>query len=86
MEVMDMPSVSNMAKDLVGSEIIRLAAQINEKIKNGQSIYNLTIVYQRLATSEGTFDDDDELSVDCWIWRGSEVCSVTTTETLGITP
>ena len=43
MEVMDMPSVSNMAKDLVGSEIIRLAAQINDKIKNGQSIYNLTI-------------------------------------------
>ena len=40
---MDMPSVSNMANDLVGSEIIRLAAQINEKIKNGQSIYNLTI-------------------------------------------
>ncbi|HIF15098.1 MAG TPA: aminotransferase class I/II-fold pyridoxal phosphate-dependent enzyme [Bacteroidetes bacterium] len=38
-----MPSVSNMAKDLVGSEIIRLATQINEKIKNGQSIYNLTI-------------------------------------------
>ena len=40
---MDMPSVSNMANELVGSEIIRLAAQINEKIKNGQSIYNLTI-------------------------------------------
>ena len=38
-----MPSVSNMAEDLVGSEIIRLATQINEKIKNGQSIYNLTI-------------------------------------------
>lgn len=35
--------VSRMAENLVGSEIIRLAAEVNEKIKNGEKIYNLTI-------------------------------------------
>jgi len=35
--------VSGMAETLIGSEIIRLAGEINEKIKNGEKIYNLTI-------------------------------------------
>ena len=35
--------VSNMAEHLIGSEIIRLAGQIQEKIKMGQKIHNLTI-------------------------------------------
>ena len=35
--------VSEMAETLVGSEIIKLAGEINEKIKNGEKIYNLTI-------------------------------------------
>lgn len=35
--------VSEMAETLVSSEIIKLAGEINEKIKNGEMIYNLTI-------------------------------------------
>ncbi len=35
--------VSHMAETLVASEIIKLAGEINEKIKNGAQIYNLTI-------------------------------------------
>ncbi len=35
--------VSRMAENLIGSEIIKLAGEINEKIKNGEKIYNLTI-------------------------------------------
>lgn len=35
--------VSRMAETLVASEIIKLAGEINEKIKNGEQIYNLTI-------------------------------------------
>lgn len=35
--------VSQMAETLVASEIIKLAGEINEKIKNGEQIYNLTI-------------------------------------------
>lgn len=35
--------VSEMAETLIGSEIIRLAGKINEKIKKGEKIYNLTI-------------------------------------------
>ncbi|MEO6884183.1 MAG: aminotransferase class I/II-fold pyridoxal phosphate-dependent enzyme [Bacteroidia bacterium] len=35
--------VSQMAETLIGSEIIKLAAEVNEKIKNGEKIYNLTI-------------------------------------------
>ena len=35
--------VSHMAENLIGSEIIKLAGEINEKIKNGEKIYNLTI-------------------------------------------
>jgi aspartate aminotransferase len=35
--------VSEMAETLIGSEIIKLAAEVNEKIKNGEKIYNYTI-------------------------------------------
>jgi len=35
--------VSKMAENLIGSEIIKLAAEVNEKIRNGEKIYNLTI-------------------------------------------
>lgn len=35
--------VSEKAENLIGSEIIKLAGEINEKIKQGQKIYNLTI-------------------------------------------
>ncbi len=37
------PVVSLMAENLIGSEIIKLAAEINEKIKNGERIFNYTI-------------------------------------------
>jgi aspartate aminotransferase len=35
--------VSEKAEHLIGSEIIKLAGEINEKIKQGENIYNLTI-------------------------------------------
>ena len=35
--------VSHMAETLIASEIIKLAGEINEKIKAGEQIYNLTI-------------------------------------------
>jgi aspartate aminotransferase len=35
--------VSELAQNLIGSEIIKLAGEINEKIKNGSSVYNFTI-------------------------------------------
>jgi len=35
--------VSEMAETLVGSEIIKLAGEVKEKIKQGEKIYNLTI-------------------------------------------
>ena len=35
--------VSRIAETLIGSEIIRLAWEVNEKIKNGETIFNLTI-------------------------------------------
>ena len=35
--------VSIKAANLIGSEIIRLAAEVNQKIKEGKKIYNLTI-------------------------------------------
>jgi aspartate aminotransferase len=35
--------VSQIAETLIGSEIIRLAAEVNEKIRNGEKIFNLTI-------------------------------------------
>ncbi|HEY3250875.1 MAG TPA: aminotransferase class I/II-fold pyridoxal phosphate-dependent enzyme [Ignavibacteria bacterium] len=36
-------SVSQMAETLIASEIIKLAGEINEKIKQGEKIFNLTI-------------------------------------------
>lgn len=35
--------VSKIAENIIGSEIIKLAAEVNEKIKQGERIYNLTI-------------------------------------------
>ncbi len=35
--------VSDMAENLIGSEIIKLANDVNEKIRQGEKIYNLTI-------------------------------------------
>ena len=35
--------LSELAETLIGSEIIKLAWEVNEKIKNGEKIYNLTI-------------------------------------------
>lgn len=35
--------VSELAENILGSEIIRLATEVNAKIKNGEKIYNLTI-------------------------------------------
>ncbi|MDP4283302.1 MAG: pyridoxal phosphate-dependent aminotransferase [Bacteroidota bacterium] len=35
--------LSNLAESLVGSEIVRLGADIKEKISNGEKIYNFTI-------------------------------------------
>src|SRR5580658_1760579 len=35
--------VSKLADHIIGSEIIRIAGEINEKIKNGEKVYNLTI-------------------------------------------
>ena len=36
-------SLSQLAENITGSEIIKLAADVNEKIKQGHKIYNLTI-------------------------------------------
>ena len=35
--------VSLMAETLIGSEIIKIAAEVHEKIKKGEKIYNFTI-------------------------------------------
>lgn len=35
--------VSKIAENIIGSEIIKLAAEVNEKVKQGEKIYNLTI-------------------------------------------
>ena len=35
--------VSEMAENLIGSEIIKLAGEINDKIRQGEKIYNFTI-------------------------------------------
>src|ERR1035437_1520609 len=35
--------VSKLAENIIGSEIIKLAAETNEKIKKGEKIFNLTI-------------------------------------------
>ncbi len=34
---------SDLAEGIIGSEIIKLAAEVNEKIKQGEEIYNMTI-------------------------------------------
>jgi aspartate aminotransferase len=43
METTPLLKVSDMAENLIGSEIIKLAAEVKEKIKNGEEIYNFTI-------------------------------------------
>jgi aspartate aminotransferase len=35
--------VSRLAENIIGSEIIKLAAEVNEKIKKGEKVYNFTI-------------------------------------------
>lgn len=35
--------VSNMAENLIGSEIIKLASEVNQLVKKGEKIYNMTI-------------------------------------------
>jgi aspartate aminotransferase len=35
--------LSQLAENIIGSEIIKLAAEVNEKIKKGEKIYNMTI-------------------------------------------
>ena len=35
--------VSKLAENIIGSEIIKLASEVNEKIRNGEKIFNLTI-------------------------------------------
>lgn len=35
--------VSQLAENIIGSEIIKLAGEVNEKIKQGQEVFNLTI-------------------------------------------
>lgn len=37
------PIVSKLAEQITGSEIIKLAGEVNEKIRQGVSVYNLTI-------------------------------------------
>ena len=38
-----MNKLSKIAENIIGSEIIKIAAEVNEKIKNGEKVYNLTI-------------------------------------------
>lgn len=38
-----MGNFSNLAKNIIGSEIIKIAAEVNEKIQNGDKVFNLTI-------------------------------------------
>lgn len=37
------PKVSKIAENIIGSEIIKLAGEVNEKIKQGERVFNLTI-------------------------------------------
>lgn len=37
------PIVSHLAENIIGSEIIKLAGEVNEMIKRGEKVYNLTI-------------------------------------------
>ncbi len=43
MEAAPLLKVSDMAENLIGSEIIKLAGEVKEKISNGEKIYNYTI-------------------------------------------
>jgi len=38
-----MRNVSKLAENIIGSEILKIAAEVNQKIKNGQKVYNLTV-------------------------------------------
>src|SRR4051812_33442107 len=40
---MSSPKLSHLAETLIGSEIVRLGAEIKEKIRKGDKIYNYTI-------------------------------------------
>ena len=42
-EVTKTMMVSEMAENLIGSEIIRIAGEINDKIKKGEKVNNMTI-------------------------------------------
>src|SRR5271170_3695544 len=35
--------VSGMAEHLIGSEILKIAGEVNEKIRKGEKIYNFTV-------------------------------------------
>lgn len=35
--------LSNMAETLIGSEILKIAGEVNEMIRNGEKVYNLTV-------------------------------------------
>ncbi len=37
--------LSHLADTLIGSEIVRLGADIKEKIKDGDKIYNLSLIH-----------------------------------------
>src|SRR6185369_502957 len=37
------PRLSHLAETLIGSEIVKLAGEIKEKIRQGQRIYNFTV-------------------------------------------
>lgn len=38
-----MAKISKLAENIIGSEIIKIAAEVNERITNGQKVFNLTI-------------------------------------------
>lgn len=38
-----MRKISKIAENIVGSEILKIAAEVNQKINSGQNIYNLTV-------------------------------------------
>ena len=45
--------VSKLAENIIGSEIIKLAAEVNEKIKKGEKVYNFTIGDFNPKTAQG---------------------------------
>lgn len=38
-----MNKLSNLAENIIGSEIIKIASEVNEKIKTGEKVFNMTI-------------------------------------------